>query len=396
MSKPKIRYAQRTQVEMHMSSLDELISDDHKVREIWAYVEQMDLSVLEDSIRSKQGVAGAPAFDPRTLMCLWLYATVEGIGSARCLSRLCQEHLVYRWITGGEVINYHTLSSFRVDCGKILDDLLVASVATLADEGFLDLESMTVAVDGMRVRAAAGRDTMRRRSSLEKSLSKARQYVESLKESDPPSDLSARQVASRTHVARERTQRLEHALEVMKEQESHAPRSDRKPREPRVSTTDPEAAMLRMANGGVDPAHNIQFSVDTTTRIITNVEVPYMSSDTGTLAKMMENHEHRHSHLPTYVLADQGFFKYADIADVERRGCAVLMPDLYPNAKTRRRGTSNCEHITRWRNRMNTEAAKKLYRQRPSTVEWANACARAQGLRQLNVRGRHKARIIGL
>src|SRR5438094_556080 len=140
----KLRYAVRNQVEMQILCLDQMLPSDHLAREIWAYVEKMDLTKLLEEVDSVQGEPGAPAFDPRTLMCLWLYATVEGVGSARDLARLVGESLSYRWIAGGEAINYHTLSDFRTDHGDILDQLLTASVALLAEEGRVDLVNMTV------------------------------------------------------------------------------------------------------------------------------------------------------------------------------------------------------------------------------------------------------------
>lgn len=171
-------------------------------------------------------------------------------------------------------------------------------------------------------------------------------------------------------------------------------RTDREPRELRVSSTDPEARMLRMANGGKDPAHNLQFTTEVRTRIITAVTVAEGSSDTGMLLPAMENHKRAHGRLPACVLADQGFFKYADIEALEGGRCEVLMLDLYPKAQ--HTGKAGTPLVHQWRERMQDEQAKAKYKLRPSTVEWSNARVRQQGLRQLTVRGRVKAKIIGL
>jgi transposase len=398
MSSAKIRYAQRDQVELQTLSLDGLIPEDHRVRDVWAYVEELDVTDLVSKIRSLRGEAGAPSFDPRTLLTLWLYATLEGVGSARRLAQLCQESLVYRWITGGDAINYHTLSSFRTQNVEALDRLLIGSVAALAAEGFVDLDRLTVAQDGLRVRASAGRDSMHRRPTLEKALEQARAHVERLKSAPPEDPPRARQGAARGRAARERVGRLEEALKVMEKMEARQrKRTDRKPREPRVSSTDPSAAMLRMANGGKDPAHNIQFTVETSSRIVTSVRTTDMSSDTGTLRQAMEDHQRSHGALPHCVLADQGFFKYSDIAALERQGCEVLLPDLYPKARRRAQVPApDALYIARWKERIETDAARKTYKLRGSTVEWANAQARQQGLQRLTVRGRLKVRAIGL
>ena len=310
------------------------------------------------------------------------------------------ESLPYRWIAGGEEINYHTLSDFRTLHADVLDRLLIASVAVLAREGRIDLEAMTVAHDGVRVRASAGRDSMHRRPTLEKALAAARAHVERMKkqEDEPPSDKeppSAGKRAAQERAARERVERLEHALKTMEKVEAkRRVRTDRKPREPRVSSTDPEAAMLRMANGGKDPAHNIQFTTEVTTRAIVTVMVADMSSDTGMLKPAMENHRRAHGRLPACTMADQGYFKYEDIGALEAERCEVLMPDLYPKAQ--HTGRSGQPLIVAWRERMKTEEAKKKYKLRSSTVEWSNARVRQQGLQQLTVRGRAKVLAIAL
>jgi transposase len=396
----KLRYAGRDQIQMEMLSLDQQLPSDHLAREIWAYVETLDLGDLLARVETTQGEAGAPAFDPRTLLGLWVYATVESVGSARRLARLVVESLPYRWIAGGDEINYHTLSDFRVLHADVLDRLLAASVAVLAREGRVDLEDMTVAHDGLRVRASAGRGSMHRRPALEKALELARERVLRLKEEregpgkdDEPKN--PRQRAAQERAARERAQRLAQALRTMEKIETRRQnQNDRKPSEPRASSTDPEAVMLRMANGGKDPAHNLQFTTEVRTRAITAVTVADRSSDTGMLLPAMENHRRAHARLPSRVMADAGFLKYADIGALEAQGCDVLMPDRYGDARGVRRPPEPL--IARWRERMKTQKAKEEYKLRSSTVEWSNARVRQQGLLQLTVRGRAKVLALGL
>ena len=396
----KLKFAVRDQIEMQLESLDQLLPPEHRVRELWDYVELMDISCLLKNITTTQGRAGAPAFDPRTLICLWLYATTDGVGSARKLSRLCREHLVYRWICGGEPVNYHTLASFRSECGKLLEDLLVGTLAVLHDEGFLDLKKLSVSHDGMRVRASAGRDSMHRRNKVESSLEQAKAYYEQLlcaAEEEASETVNKRKRSARLRAARERLERLEQSLKTMEKLEkSQRRRSDRKQTEPRVSTTDPEAVMTRMANGGTDVAHNIQFTVENQTRVVTSVHITESSSDTGTLFNAMREHQKLNGSLPDQVLADQGFFKYQDIAELERAGTQVFLPDRFPDVKSRKFCAADRPLIAQWRARIATPAGKQLYKARGSTVEWVNACARNQGLHQLPVRGRTKVKIIAL
>ena len=114
------------------------------------------------------------------LFALWLYATLDGVGSARELSRLVLEHDAYRWISGGVQVNHHSLSDFRVAHGAALDELLSASLAALMTAGAVKLQC--VAQDGVRVRASAGAASFRRKASLQDNLKLARARVRELKE----------------------------------------------------------------------------------------------------------------------------------------------------------------------------------------------------------------------
>jgi transposase len=137
----RLQEAVRTQVGWDMVCLDDLLEPDHLARQVWTYVESCDLSLLYEKIRAVEGEAGRPPIDPAILMALWLFATLEGVGSARLLERLCERDLAYRWICGGVGVNYHTLSDFRVAAGPLLDGLLTRSMAALAAAGIVGVVS---------------------------------------------------------------------------------------------------------------------------------------------------------------------------------------------------------------------------------------------------------------
>ena len=206
--RPRFRTAERQQVIFRAAPLDALIPDDHPARVVWAYVEGLDLSPLYDRIKSVRGRAGRTPIDPRILMTLWLYATIEGVASARRLDGLCRDHAAFQWIVGDLPTNYHTLADFRTDHVELLDDLLTRSVAALMTEGLVDLNR--VAQDGMRVRASAGAASFRRRPTLEEALTEAEAQVEALRaeaEEDPAAS-DRRQKGARERAARERAERI--------------------------------------------------------------------------------------------------------------------------------------------------------------------------------------------
>src|SRR3954467_8878660 len=211
---PRLRQAERRQVSLRPVSLDDLLPADHRARFVWAFAERLDLSALYGAIKAGEGHPGHPPADPRLLLALWLYATVEGVGSARELDRLCREHIGSEWLCGGVGMNHTTLADFRVAHGAVLERLLVDSFAAMLKTGHASLER--VAQDGMRVRAAAGAASFRRRASLERCRAEAAAEVARLRaelEADP-GHLSRRQAAARQRATAAREQRVAAALAV--------------------------------------------------------------------------------------------------------------------------------------------------------------------------------------
>jgi transposase len=400
---PRVLRPNRAQLELRASDLESLLPEDHRARAIWEFVEGLDLSALYDAILSVEGHAGRPAIDPAVLLALWIYATSEGVGSARALERLCEAHDAYRWICGGVAVSAHTLSDFRVLHGAVLDDLLTQSVGRLMAEGLVELTHVTQ--DGIRVRASAGAGSYRRRQKLRTCLREARRQVEQLRREldDDPGALSRREATARERAARQRQQRVKQALARMQEEEGQrGERAKSRPgeekKEVRVSTTDPEARVMRMADGGYRPAYNGQIATDATSQIIVGIDVITQGTDHGQIGPMREQIERRYGTSPGAMLVDGGFVSLADIDAVEGRGCRVYAPAMQrpraARARDRRRHRRDTPATLRWRGRMQTPRAKRLYRLRAATSECVNAIARNRGLDKLRVRGRPKAKAI--
>ena len=136
--------ADRVQTRWDFIDLEALLPSDHRARVVVSFVDSLDLSDLYDAIGSRQGEPGRPPPDPAVLLALWLYATIEGVGSARELERLAERDLAYRWIAGGVPLNYHGLADFRVAHVAVLDRLLTESVTALIAEGVVSLAEVAV------------------------------------------------------------------------------------------------------------------------------------------------------------------------------------------------------------------------------------------------------------
>jgi len=393
----RVRAAVRNQIEFRECSLDELLPEEHEARIIWDYVCGLDLSELRARIQAVEGGPGQAPADPQILLTLWLYATLRGVGSARELNRLCQQHAAYRWICGGVSMNYHTLSDFRTQHVELLDRLLTESVASLMAEGLVTLDR--VAQDGMKVRASAGAASFRRQPTLEDALAEAEEQVARLREeleADPAAS-KTRQQAARKRAAEERAERIRDALnQLPKIAESKKPKDREKAR---ASTTDADARTMKMGDGGFRPAFNVQFATTTDSQIITGVDVTNSGGDQGQLAPMIEQHEERYEQVPDNALVDGGFVKKEDIEKVEQGGTTVYAPvqkskDPERDAHTPR--PDDTPAVAQWRQRMATDEAKAIYRQRAATAECVNALARNRGLQRFLVRGLQKAKAIAL
>ena len=394
---PRLQRPDRHQMELLPVNLDSLLAADHRARAVWALVERMDLSALYASIRAVEGHAGRAPIDPRILMALWLYATLDGVGSARALAALCESHQAYQWICGGVGVNYHTLSDFRTAHVAVLDELLTQSVAVLMSQGLVDLNR--VAQDGMRVRASAGAASFRRERSLKACLEEAREQVKRLRQEleEDPAATSRRQQAARERAATEREARVEAALKQLPEVQAKKKPEDRS--EARVSTTDADARVMKMGDGGFRPAYNAQFATDTKTQVITGVAVTNCGCDLGQMPPMLEQIEERFERVPAEYLVDGGFAKTDDIEQVSTgpKPTTVYAPVQKPKKEDRdphlpRPGDSVA--VAAWRQRMGTAEAKEIYKDRASTAECVNAQARNRGLRQFLVRGTAKVKAV--
>jgi hypothetical protein len=296
-------------------------------------------------------------------------------------------------------VNYHSLADFRVGHAAELDGLLTQHVAALMAEGLVSLER--TAQDGIRVRASAGSGSFRRRARLEEFQAAAAARVAALKEpagADGPSG-TARQQAAQARAARQRLERLNQALEELKQVEaskakSHKPAAQQRPA--RVSTTDPQARVMKMPNGGHQAAYNGQLVVDTASGVIVGVEV-INQPDQGQMDPMLKQLQARYGRVPSQHLVDGGFVTYPDVEALAAKGVGVYAPLPAPGRNRQDPSeprASDGPGLRAWRSRMQTEAAKVIYKLRSQTIEWANAGVRQHGLYQFRVRGQRRAKAV--
>lgn len=398
---PRLRQPERRQIGWHAAALDELIAPDHAVRAVWAFVAALDLRELHAAVKAREGAPGQAPPAPELMMALWLWATVDGVGSARQLDKLCEQHLAYRWLCGGVSMNYHTLSDFRVAHAAVLERLLADGIAALVAAGLVALD--VLAQDGLKVRAAAGAASFRRRPRLEGLAQAATARVERLRAEldDDPAAGHRRRQAAQQRAARDQEQRTQAALDRMRELEAERARRAKtnksevaKQKEPRASTTDPEARTMKMADGGFRPAYNLQLVTAPQGQVIVAVDVDTTGSDRGLARPAVETLTTRGLR-PSDYLVDGGFAKNEDIEWAYQDGIKLWCPPAHSRHATDPYAPRSDDGpgVADWRCRMASETGKAVYKQR-SQAECPNAWARRMGLAQLRVRGTQKARAV--
>jgi len=400
----RLREPVRDQIELRAVDLDALIGPTHPVRVIWDYVQKLDLRELEAAVKAREHTPGQAPASPRLLLALWLFATSEGIGSARALVRLCESHDAYRWLCGGVSVNYHGLADFRTAHPDLLDRLLTENIATLSAAGVIDLDE--VVQDGVRVRASAGASSFRRKKKLHKELRKAERLLERLKrEIDEDPDASNRRIRSaQERAARERAERVAAAqkalAEIERQREERArkrgrPSDKKNKKEPRASTTDPDARVMKMADGGFRPAYNCQAATVAQGQIVVAVEPQTTGSDRGLLRPMLDELQRRYRRSPKRHLVDGGFNDQEDIEWAATAGVKVYCPPTRSKHRTDPYAPRSTDGpgVAAWRRRMKSPHGKGVFKRR-GMGECINARWRQWHLSQFTVRGCRKVKAV--
>jgi transposase len=344
--KPRVQVIDRRQMVLRPMAVEQLIGEDHPARAIWQLVGQRDLGRFYAEIKAVEGTAGREPVDPQLLISLWIYAYSEKISSAREIERRCgQLHPGFGWLTGLRVINHHTLSDFRTAHGVGLEQLFVEVLGVLSQAGVVSLER--VMHDGTKIKANAADNSFRREPSLRQHLAAAQQQVKRLEqqaEQDPDGRTqSRRQRQAQVRAARERQQRIEQSLAELEQIRAGQNKAEERA-QARASLTDPEARIMKQAQGAIGPAYNVQISTDAGHRVIVGVGVSQAAADAAELEPAVERIEANLDQKPQQMVVDGGFTHQATVEAMEQREIELIgsLTDrrALTEAKLRRRGVA--------------------------------------------------------
>lgn len=402
----------RRQLGWDVVDLEGLLAEDHRARLVWSFVAGLELTPFYDLIKAREGEAGRPPPDPAVLLSLWLYATLEGVGSARELDRLCGRDIAYRWLCGGVPVNYHGLADFRVEHGDLLDRLLSESVAALLVEGLIDLDE--VIIDGTKVKASAGKGSYLGKDGLARAARLAAERVARLKaevDGDPGASArrrraaavrAAEDMAARVEKARAALDRLQ--AEKQERAKTHA-KAEAEKGAPRVSLSDPEARWMRFADGSVKAGYNVPIAA-TGDGLVLSVMATDRRNDAGLALPMIEDVERRYGRAPKRLLVDTNLALADDIVALAGRATGAVLVYAPPPAERadvkpetlRRRAVARAREaqgLKDWRRRMDSAEGQTTYRRR-KRIELVNAHLKNRGFDRLVLRGLAKVGIVAL
>jgi transposase len=391
LGKPRLRTAVRNQIEVRVGDLDSTIPADDRARAIWDVVVTLDLSKFLERIKSREGGPGADATDPRILLGLWLLGLSDGIGIGREIHRLTEAHDAYRWMCGKVQVDADTLNDFRRENGAELDQLVTQVLGALTSAGLVTLDR--IAQDGTKVRACAGAASFRSEASLEQHIDAAFQHVKDVvaEAEKPGNPQTNHEKAAREHAAVDRAERVLRA-QVALDEVAALKRKNGSKTTPRASTTDPDARVMKMPDGGYRPAFNVQFATDVGSRVTVGVYVTNAGNDFGELLPMGEEIKRRTGKLPPVLLVDGGYAARENIEEAANRGTTVYSPvPEPPRDKSVDKFAPNAadgKNAAEWRARMATPEAQAIFKLRGQTAELPNADAKdKRGLDRFRVKG---------
>lgn len=398
----KLKTASREQFEFRQSCLDQLVPDDHKVRLIWDFVDEMDLSICLDGISSFYGGRGRPSIDPKILLTLWIYTIIDGNASARKLEELCLNHDVYKWICGGVSISRTVLAEFRSVNPRKFEELLTNCLAVMLKNNLIS--DTDFAQDGTRIKANAGMNTFRRENSLKELQSELSEHIDFLRneEKKAPNAYEKRKALEKTRRAIEKKDKIKVAIKNLEqyrcEKIENGTRNHNKPTQKeledvRVSTTDPEVRKMKMGDGGYRLAYNVQFATGLDSRVIYGVDV-VNTLDPGTAPRLMAQVNYRLQSLKMSEIK-----KWIADAAYSAKNDLITIANLFPNClffappkphkqiDPKKHLKNDHAAVVTWRNLIGSNQINELYKKRCSTAEFSNMHVKNQALTEFFVRG---------
>jgi transposase len=392
----------------------------------WFVLDVVDQLDLEPFLRGYRADGhGHPAYDPKTLLGVLLYAYAIGVRSSRQIQRRCTEDLAFRVLAGNQAPDHVTIARFRVRHQQALAGFLVQSLKLCAAAGLVRLG--VIALDGTKVAANAADRANRTLAKLQDEVAQILREAAEVDEVEDRQHGSARgdelpaELASpRSRLARLRTAKARLEAEAAERQRRYQqrvadlaaaarakgrqPRAHIKPRprdeapNPRAvaNTTDPDSRFLRTRNGTVQ-GYNAQ-AVVTEDQVVVAAALTREANDLQQLEPMLQAVDQilaaaQIQHRPETVLADSGYWSMANLTTIPDAPELLIWPaSTGRTGKPRKDGKPSGSKSDGLRTAMfaklSSERGKACYAKRKQTVEPVfGQLKEQQGARRFTRRG---------
>lgn len=378
---PYITGIDRNQAQMFPDYLDDYIDGENPVRVIEAFTDALDIKKYQFT-KSNPAGPGAPSFNPKDLLKLYIYGYMNSLRSSRKLEKATYNNIEVIWLMSKLHPDFKTIADFRKENKNQLKEIFKEFNLLCKDWGLFGGE--LVAVDGTKFRADNSKKNNYNKKKIDRQLKyideKIEEYLEALENGDKEPD------AKPKYTVEELKGKIEE-LEKRKAFYDNLENELKKSEDNEISTTDPDARMMDNKKNGLEVNYNVQTAVDGKNSLILAVDVTNKPSDQGHLNDMAQAAKETlglGAKETLEVAADKGYYQAEDLKKCNENGTVTYVThQTYSNA------TGNPEYYSD-KFKYNSEEdiyicpqGKKLYRAKhktndPERIKYKNykACSK--------------------
>ena len=317
----------RRQRTLFPDCIDDYVGQDAPVRLIDAFIEHLDMEKLGFQ-RFVPADTGAPGYDPRDLMKLYVYGYYYEVRSSRKLARQCMINIEVMWLLSKLTPDFRTIADFRKDNKEAIEKTFKEFNRFCYSE---DLFSKAfVSIDGSKFKAVNAKDRNFTLNKLDDRIARLDQNIDRYME-----ELDAYDAEEGRKLSREE---LEHKLEVCKERKELYEgyrRQLEQSGEKQISLTDPDAKLMK-ANEGFCVGYNPQVAVDAESHMIAGFQMTNNPTDHGQITNVAGDVKKEYGVDILETTADKGYECPEDHAN-------ALASGIVPNVI--QRDGSNTENV---------------------------------------------------
>jgi len=382
----------RKQMRWQTIDLEKLIPEDHKVRFFWEICEKINLTKIYEKYKITEESNGRPAYDPRMMLCLLIYAAEEGITSSRKIAEECKRRADFIWLCGGIEPEYRAIAYFRAEQGEGIKEAFCEIVLALKEAGLLKGEIYYQ--DGTKMMANASKKSFMKKSEIEAKIEAAEEAYKTIMEEKWEDEEKKEEVRERLEKEKNKLEEaLKTAREIMGVREKRAERIYGKKgvervKEAQASITDVECKFMKYNKERI-PGYNAQICIEKESSIIVGTQVNTEPADTGSLIPMIRavRKNLEKEELENYGV-DGGYYSNKNIREAEAEGVKNILINFKKNDKSEEKETQEMKK------KLEEERNKEIIRKRGIIEKiFGNIKENVNKFRRFKLRGTKKVNI---